>query len=90
MADEIRMSFFARVLYHKVTFSSSKLIPILHKNTLNIVHISRAMSNQVELFKSIGLAEQKAKETAKNKNLADRLEKLISTTVSIAFLKCTL
>ena len=40
------------------------------------------MSAQVELFKSIGLAEQKAKETAKNKNLADRLEKLISTTVS--------
>ena len=43
------------------------------------------MSNQVELFKSIGLADQKAKETAKNKNLADRLEKLITTTVSMVF-----
>ena len=85
LADEICMSFFARVLYHKVSFNSRRYIPLLHKNTLNVLNISRAMSNQVELFKSIGLADQKAKETAKNKNLADRLEKLITTTVSMVF-----
>ena len=84
LADEIRMFFFSRVLFRR--FSPKKQISSvkdLHQSTFGFVKLSRTMSGQIELFQSIGLAEQKAKETAKNKNLADRLESLIKTTVRI-------
>jgi len=46
---------------------------------------SRTMSGQVGLFQRIGLNEQKAIETVKNKVLADRLEKLITQVHSFIF-----
>ena len=35
------------------------------------------MSSRLEIFQSIGLSEQKAKETSKNENLAKHLEDII-------------
>lgn len=37
----------------------------------------RSMSSRLEIFKSIGLSEQKAKETSKNENLAKHLEDIV-------------
>ena len=39
----------------------------------------RAMSSRLDLFQSIGLSEQKAKETLKNEALASHLENVVTT-----------
>ncbi|XP_066933052.1 glutamine--tRNA ligase-like [Clytia hemisphaerica] len=64
--------------YSQILYRSSN--QILHRRSRNILQQIRKMTGQLELFQNIGLTEQKAKETAKNKGLAERLEKLIKQT----------
>ena len=40
---------------------------------------ARMMSSRLDLFQSIGLSEQKAKETLKNEALASHLENVVTT-----------
>ena len=42
-----------------------------------VLHHVKMVDNTISLFQTIGLSEQKAKETAKNKNLSTKLEEVI-------------
>ena len=58
------------------------ILSIFIKNNLFITRTIRALSSSMSadrlaLFQGIGLTEQKAKETIKNKALADKLENAI-------------
>ena len=45
---------------------------------------SSVASPQLELFVSIGLSEQRAKETLKNKQLTEKLESIVHTATKLA------
>ena len=48
----------------------------------------RTMSTRVDLFQSIGLSEQKAKETLKNEALAKHLEDVVTAVSAINVRDC--
>lgn len=52
-------------------------IYLLHNCCQNIKYYKKAMIDRIEMFKAIGLSENKAKETIKNAHISQKLEKLI-------------
>ena len=46
----------------------------------------RRMSSRIDLFQSIGLGEQKAKETLKNEALAKHLENIVTVVSELLFI----
>jgi len=65
------MNILGKVIFKRISNQKSNLLRHLSSNI---------MADRLSLFQGIGLTEQKAKETIKNKALADRLENLVSKT----------
>jgi len=76
---------YIKIFMQRLTYSWYQSSLLLISRSQLYKKFSRTMSGQVGLFQRIGLNEQKAIETVKNKVLADRLEKLITQVHSFIF-----